>query len=41
MEIKTDITINHDLTKISELMKEGFKIVKEDNRVYAIKEVLK
>jgi len=39
--LKKDITINYDITKISKLIKEDYKIIKEDKRVYAIKEVFK
>ena len=41
MIIKTDITIGYNTTQITELIKEGYEIIKEDKRIYAIKEVLK
>jgi len=40
MIIKTDITL-YNLTQITDLKKQGYKIISENKRVYAIKEVLK
>ncbi len=39
MIIKQDITVDYDITKISQLIREGFKITTEEGRVYAVKEV--
>ena len=38
--IKKDITINYNITEINNLIKDGYKIIKEQDKVYEIKEVL-